>query len=158
MNFFEDFPVGDKYALGRHTFIAAEIKSFAARFDPQPFHVDEAAAQASHFGALVASGWHTAAVWMRKHRDHTERAMAEWVAAGNPAFEIGPSPGFDNMRWTRPVYVGDTITYFNETRTCRPTRSKPGWYVFTGGQEGINQKGEPVFTFDSTAFMRFPAD
>ena len=49
MNFFEDIRVGDKYALGRHTFIAAEIKSFAARFDPQPFHVDEAAAQALAF-------------------------------------------------------------------------------------------------------------
>ena len=65
MNYFEQLKVGDIYALGSHTFDADDIKSFASRFDPQPFHMDEDAAKQSHFGALCASGWHTASVWMR---------------------------------------------------------------------------------------------
>ena len=65
MKFFEDIAVGERAELGRHTFTAEAIKAFARRYDPQAFHVDEAAAARSHFGALCASGWHTAAVWMR---------------------------------------------------------------------------------------------
>ncbi len=65
MKFFEDIRVGETADIGRHTFTAEDIKAFAARFDPQPFHVDEAAAARSHFGRLCASGWHTACVWMR---------------------------------------------------------------------------------------------
>ena len=151
------FEAGHRARLGSHTFSRAEIIRFATRFDPQRFHVDEEAARNSVLGALCASGWHTAAVWMRKQRDWSAAALAEWVGAGNPPFEIGPSPGFDNLRWIRPVYVDDTIAYFNTTRACRPSASRPGWYVFTGFQEGLNQKGEPVFSFDSFGFMKFPA-
>ena len=65
MKYFEDIAVGERTAVGRHTFTGDEIKAFATRFDPQPFHVDEAAAKGSHFGRLAASGWHSAVVWMR---------------------------------------------------------------------------------------------
>jgi acyl dehydratase len=152
------FEPGFRVEIGSYTFTADEIVRFAVKYDPQPFHVDEEKARSSIFGGLCASGWHTAAMWMRKHRDHAKQALAEWVAAGNPPYEIGPSPGFDNLRWIRPVYAGDTITYFNETRSCRPTASRPGWYVFTGLQEGLNQNGEPAFSFESVAFMKFPAE
>ena len=148
---------GNRAESGSHTFTRDEILRFAGKFDPQRFHIDEEAARRSVLGGLCASGWHTAAVWMRLQRDSTAAGIAAWVAEGNPPFEIGPSPGFDNMRWIRPVYVGDTITYFNTTRTCRPTSSRPGWFVFTGFQEGLNQKGEPVFSFESIAFARYPA-
>ena len=73
MKFFEDIQVGDVFEYGRYTFTAENIKSFATRFDPQPFHLDEAAAERSHFGALVASGWHTALAWMRLMVDHRRR-------------------------------------------------------------------------------------
>ena len=73
MKFFEDIAVGERAELGQHTFTADGIKAFARRFDPQPFHLDEAAAARSHFGALCASGWHTAAVWMRLMVEHQRR-------------------------------------------------------------------------------------
>lgn len=149
---------GQRDALGSHTFTREEIIRFASRYDPQRFHIDEEAARKSVLGGLCASGWHTAAIWMRKFRDASDAAVAAWVAAGNRPYEIGPSPGFDNLRWIRPVYVDDTISYFCTTMTCRPSASRPGWYVFTGAQEALNQKGEPVMSFDSTGFARYPAD
>ena len=111
MKFFEDIRVGDTVEVGRHTFTAEAIKSFAARFDPQPFHLDEAAAERSHFGQLCASGWHTACVWMRlliecrRREDEDRRVRGERVA------ELGPSPGFRDLQWLKPVYVGDTVAY-----------------------------------------------
>ena len=82
MKYFEDIQVGDNYAVGRHTFNADEIKVFARRFDPQLFHLDEAVAERSHFGALCASGWHTAVVWMRGRAASRSQAMARrWAFA-----------------------------------------------------------------------------
>ena len=85
MKYFEDVQVGETIPLGRHTFTAEEIKAFAQRFDPQPFHVDEKAAEESHFGALVASGWHTAVIWMRlmvEYRRRMGRSHARARRAG----------------------------------------------------------------------------
>jgi acyl dehydratase len=73
MKFWEDIVVGERAEVGRCTFTADGIKAFARRFDPQPFHMDEAAAARSHFGALCASGWHTASVWMRLMVEHQRR-------------------------------------------------------------------------------------
>jgi acyl dehydratase len=75
MKYFEDIQVGDTFAVGRHTFTAGDIKAFAMRFDPQLFHVEEAAAERSHFGALCASGWHTAVMWMRLTVDYRRRLV-----------------------------------------------------------------------------------
>lgn len=143
--------------LGSHTFTAEEILRFARKYDPQPFHVDPEAARNSVLGGLCASGWHTAGMWMRKFRDHCATLNAEWVADGNPPFEMGPSPGVRNMRWIRPVYVDDTITFWNQTKSARESASKPGWFIYSSYQEGINQKDEPVFSFESTGFLRYPA-
>ena len=100
---FEDFAIGNRYELGRHTFSAEDIIQFATRYDPQPFHTDEVAAARSHFGGLVASGWHTASVYMKLQA----RAIAE---RGTDLAQSGPSPGFRNLRWPRPVFAGDTLT------------------------------------------------
>ena len=99
MKFWEDIAVGERAELGRHTFTADDIKAFARRFDPQPFHLDEAAAARSHFGALCASGWHTASVWMRlmvehqRREDEARRARGEagrhaWAVAGLSRVEM----------------------------------------------------------------------
>src|SRR6185437_15303805 len=80
MRYFEDIQIGDRYSLGHHTFSAADIKTFARRFDPQLFHLDEAAAARSHFGALCASGWHTAVTWMRLIVDYRRRLDEEALA------------------------------------------------------------------------------
>src|SRR5262245_27858521 len=93
MKFLEDIRVGDKTALGSHTFTAKEIKTFAQAFDPQPFHLDEVAAARSHFGGLVASGWHTGSVCIRLivlNRMRTEEAMRE---GGAPAGRSGQADG-----------------------------------------------------------------
>jgi acyl dehydratase len=153
MKFFEQIAVGDRLELGRHTFTAHEIKRFARRYDPQPFHVDEAAAARSHFGALVASGWHTAAMWMRLMVEHHRRDMDAMRARGQPAAELGPSPGFRDLKWLKPVYVGDTISYTTEIMERRPSNSRPAWGLITIRNGGANQKGEPVISFVSTAFV-----
>ena len=153
MKYFEDIRVGDRDEIGRHTFTAADIKAFASRFDPQSFHVDENAAARSHFGALCASGWHTAVMWMRlmveyrRGEDEALRARGEGVAA------IGPSPGFRDLKWLKPVYAGDTISYVSEVIETRPSKSRPGWGLVTLLSAGANQRGEAVISFKGTNFV-----
>ena len=130
MRYFDDINVGDRMELGTHTFTAEDIKTFAAQYDPQAFHMDEAAAAKSHFGALCASGWHTIAVWMRLRVLYGRREDAERAARGEVIAKLGPSPGFRELKWLRPVYVGDTITYRvrdrREARLAEPARLGAG--------------------------------
>jgi acyl dehydratase len=153
MKHFEDIQVGDRRELGRHTFNAEEIKRFAARFDPQLFHMDEEAARRSHFGALCASGWHTAAVCMRMIVDANKRLDADMVARGDTPAKIGPSPGFKNLKWLKPVYVGDTISFASEVIEMRPLKSRPGWGLVRNRTTGVNQNGAPVYEFEGVAFI-----
>ena len=153
MRFFEDIAVGEKRALGRHTFAVEEIKAFARRFDPQPFHVDDAAATSSHFGALVASGWHTAAVCIRlivQHRMREEEAMR---GRGEPVGRTGPSPGFREMKWLRPVHSGDTISYASEIVDKRTVQSVAGKGLVFARNTGTNQDEALVFSFVSSVFV-----
>jgi acyl dehydratase len=153
MTFLEDIVVGERTELGAHEFTADEIKIFARRFDPQLFHLDEEAAKRSHFGALCASGWHTASIWMRKMVDHRQRAAEAKRARGEPVAQIGVSPGFRDLRWFKPVYAGDTISYATEVVGTRPSNSRPGWGVLTIRNTGTNQHGELVLSFVSTVFV-----
>lgn len=153
MKFFEDIAVGERMELGRHTFDAEGIKAFARHFDPQPFHLDEAAAARSHFGALCASGWHTAAVWMRLMVDTERREDEARRRRGEPVATLGPSPGFKELKWLKPVYVGDTISYATEVVQTRASESRPEWGLITIRNSGVNQKGEPVISFVSVAFV-----
>jgi acyl dehydratase len=153
MKFWEDVVVGDRAELGRHTFTADDIKSFARRFDPQPFHIDEEAAKRSHFGALCASGWHTAATWMRLMVEHEKRDDEARRARGEPVAVLGPSPGFRALKWLKPVYVGDTIAYATEVVEKRASNSRPEWGLISIRNSGVNQRGEPVISFVSVAFV-----
>lgn len=153
MKFFEDIRVGETALFGRHTFTAAEIKTFAAQFDPQPFHLDEAAAARSHFGALVASGWHTVAVWMRLAMLYRRAEDAARRARGEPVAELGPSPGFRDLKWLKPVYAGDTIAYATEVVETRPSKSRPGWGLAFSRNTGTNQAGDLVMSFIGSAFV-----
>jgi acyl dehydratase len=153
VKYFEDIRVGEVYALGRHTFNANEIKAFAARFDPQLFHMDEQAAEASHFGALCASGWHTASTWMRLMVDFRRRAIEQARARGEPVAAIGPALGFRDLQWLKPVYVGDTIEYQSEVIETRASNSRPGFGLMTIRASGVNQKGDTVISFVSTTFV-----
>lgn len=152
MKYFEDLKVGESAELGSYTFTAEHIKRFARAFDPQPFHVDEDAAAASSFGSLCASGWQTASIWMRLMIDHrlrnADRTMpdSEWP-------KLGPSPGFDDMKWIRPIYAGQTVTYSTTVTALRESRSKPQWGIMTSLNEGRDETGELVFSFVGHVFV-----
>jgi acyl dehydratase len=153
VTYFEDIRVGDRYALGRHTFTTADIKSFAVRYDPQPFHVDEAAAKKSHFGALCASGWHTAAAWMRLMVDHRRGTIEAARRRGEAVGAIGPALGFRELKWLKPVYANDIIDYAAEVVEMRASESRPGLGLMSIRATGTNQNGELVISFVSTTFV-----
>jgi acyl dehydratase len=153
MSYFEDIQVGDVYELGRHTFTAEEIKAFAQRFDPQRFHLDEAAAAASHFGGLAASGWHTAVIWMRLMVEYRKREAEAARRRGEDFGTIGPAPGFRNLKWLKPVYADETISFRAEVIEARASKSRPGQGLMTMRSSATNQRGEPVMTFESTTFI-----
>lgn len=153
MKYFDDLRVGDVVMTGRHTFDADEIKSFARRFDPQLFHVDEEAAAQSHFGALCASGWHTAAAWMRLLIDHRRAIEEDLRARGQPIAGSGPALGLRDLKWLKPVYVGDAIDYKSEITDLRVSGSRPNHGLMTILTTGVNQHGVMVISFSSTTFV-----
>ncbi|HLK82200.1 MAG TPA: MaoC family dehydratase [Xanthobacteraceae bacterium] len=153
MTYFEDLRVGNRTEVGRHTFTAEEIKAFAREFDPQPFHLDEEAAARSHFGALCASGWHTAAICLRhvvlaRHREQADRRQR-----GEPVAKTGPSPGLRDLKWPRPVYVGDTITFAQEIVELRTAANRPEVGLRVARHTGTNQRGELVYSVLSSTFI-----
>jgi acyl dehydratase len=152
--FFEEIRVGEQAVLGSHTFTAAEIKAFAARFDPQPFHMDEAKGRASHFGALCASGWHTAAICQRLAVAHRAALVAEMDGTGRAVAELGPSPGFRELKWLRPVCAGDTIAYTSRVIEKTELPSRPAWGLVTSLVEGRNQHGERAFAYNGELYLQ----
>jgi acyl dehydratase len=153
MKFFEDIRVGETSDIRSHRFTAESIKAFAARFDPQPFHLDEAAAARSPFGKLCASGWQTACVWMRLLIDYRRREDDERRARGEAVAQLGVSPGFRDLEWLKPVHAGDTISYRTEVIETRVLNSRPGWGMMFSRNSGVNQHGEPVISFVSSVFV-----
>jgi acyl dehydratase len=153
MRFYEDLRVGDRAELGSHLFTAEDIKTFARQFDPQAFHVDEELGARSHFGALVASGWHTASIWMRKLVDHRKREAETMRARGERLPLVGPSPGFRDLRWYKPVFAGDTISYAVEVIEMRLSQSRPDRGLVNMLGIGDNQHGTRVISFESTTFV-----
>jgi len=152
MRFFEDMHVGERTELGSHTFTADEIKAFARKFDPQRFHIDEEAAKASHFGRLCASGWHTTAVYMRLFVEFERSEADKARARGETPARDGPSPGIRDLRWLKPVYAGDTISFAREVTELRDTTRQPGWGLMVALNTGTNQHGELVFSFVGAKF------
>ena len=154
MKYFEDLKIGDVSEFGSYTFPAENIKTFARKFDPQPFHLDEEAAKKSLFGALCASGWHTTAACMRRIVDTNRAAHEAAVARGERPVRYGPSPGFRNLKWLKPVYAGDTVTYSSEIIELRELATRPEWGLMRGRMVGVNQNGERVLEFESSAFIQ----
>jgi len=143
MQYFEDIVVGASRDTGSHTFTEADIVKFASQFDPQPFHIDAAAAGSSIFGGLIASGWHTASVVMRLIVD----------AAIDVEASLG-SPGFDDLTWKKPVRPGDTICARTTCIEKTPSRSRPGVGSARFHTEVFNQNGELIMTMTSIGMMR----
>jgi acyl dehydratase len=147
---FEDIDVGLSADLGSYDFTRDNVLAFARRYDPQPFHLDDEAAARLHFGRLAASGWHTAAAWMKCYVATNDRLRAEQAMG----VESGPSPGFTEMKWLRPVYPGDRVRYSTRITNKRELGSRPEWGLIFSHNEGINQHGELVFSFSGRVLVR----
>jgi acyl dehydratase len=143
--YFEDREIGETLELGSHTFEREEIIAFARQFDPQPFHLDEAAAKASLFGALCASGWNTACYFIRGAVLARLAGNAQARARGERLPAYGPSPGSRDLRWPKPVYVGDTVTYRARLIEKIDLKSRPNRGILATQVVARNQKGEVVF-------------
>ncbi len=131
--YFEDLQAGRKFQTGSMVVDVERIKSFAAEFDPQPFHLDEVAGRKSMFGGLAASGWHTAALTMRLLVDSDFKAANGLIGAG-----------FDELRWPRPVRPGDELHVEMEVLEARPSKSRNDIGLVKFRMTTLNQKDEPV--------------
>jgi acyl dehydratase len=135
MRYFEDFAPGQKFGSGRLTVDAAAIKAFAASYDPQPFHLDEEAAEHSLFAGLAASGWHTAALTMR-------------LIVGSDFRPVGGILGFGGeIAWVKPVRPGDELRIEAEILETRVSQSRPGFGIVKVRVTTLNQHDETVQTF-----------
>jgi acyl dehydratase len=131
--YLEDFVVGQTFVSSRLRVTKEQIKAFAADFDPQPFHLDEAAAQNSFFKGLAASGWHTAALTMRLLVESELKPAGGVIGAG-----------FDEFRWPKPVRPGDELNIESEILEVRASRSKPDQGLIKLRTTTLNQNNEPV--------------
>ncbi|MGW0395403.1 MaoC family dehydratase [Streptomyces sp. NPDC003042] len=148
MRYFEDFRTGDVHELGTVTVTAEEVLEFGKRFDPQPFHTDPERAAASPFGGLIASGWHTASMFMRRYVDGL---LAYSACAG--------SPGVDEIRYVRPVRPGDVLTARLEILGSRPSPFNPTTGVVQPKCLLLDADGAVVFSMIlHSIFQRRPVD
>jgi acyl dehydratase len=153
MRFFEDLEIGQRRELGSYTFTPEAIKSFARQFDPQRFHLDEEEGRNSLFGGLAASGWHVGSVCMKLLVAKGQQETAEVIAAGGTPAVWGPSPGFRELRWLKPVLAGDTVTFTSVLESLRTSDSRPEWGIAQARTTGVNQNGETVYSILATAFV-----
>lgn len=130
--FLDDFTVGQRFVSGEHLIDEAQIKAFASQFDPQPFHLDDDAAQSTLFRGLAASGWHTAAITMRL-----------MVQGGMPV-EGGLIGAGGDISWPKPTRPGDVLHVESEVVSVTPSRSKPQQGMMTVRSETLNQHGDAV--------------
>jgi acyl dehydratase len=153
MLFFEDIEIGQRREVGSFTFTAEDIKRFARQFDPQRFHLSEEEGRNSLFGGLAASGWHVASVCMKMIVAEAQKAGREAAERGEKVAVWGPSPGFRELRWLRPVLAGDTVSFAAVVETRRMSDSRPEWGIVQIRNSGTNQRGELAFSFLGTAFV-----
>jgi acyl dehydratase len=153
MHFFEDIEIGQRRELGSFTFTAELIKKFAIQFDPQRFHLDEEEGRNSLFGGLAASGWHVGSVCMKLLVADGQRQAREAAARGQTVATWGPSPGFRDLRWIKPVLANDTIHFASAIETRRLSEKRPEWGILEVRNTGTNQRGELVFSMLATAFV-----
>ena len=141
--FWEDMAVGQVRELGTISPSREEIFAFASQFDPQPFHLDDAAGEASVFGGLCASGWHTCAMAMRLM---VTNFLSQTSSLG--------SPGLENIRWTKPVYPGDTLRLQSSVLETKPMGRRPDMGMTRNLWEMFNQHGDKVLHMEGWGMFR----
>ena len=137
MLFFEDFRPGEVRDMGSHVFEEGEIVDFARQYDPQRFHTDAAAAKETPFGGLIASGWHTCCVLMRKMVD---AYIGDSKCVG--------SPGLDSLKWLKPVRPGDRLTFRSTVLEARPSASRPQLGLVRFRWEALDATGAAVVALE----------
>ncbi|MFM5955406.1 MAG: MaoC family dehydratase [Novosphingobium sp.] len=148
MEWFEDLDIGKVERFGYYAVTREEVIEFARKYDPQAFHLDDAAAAQTHFGRVAASGWHTCAMTMAMIVAHQEEFGHQGLG----------SPGIDELRFLRPVYPGDTLTCERKILEKRLSASRPGIGIFRTRIRAINQNDEPVLSYVANAFVRTRPD
>jgi acyl dehydratase len=143
MQYFEDIAIGQTQRFGGYHVTRDEVIAFAEKYDPQPFHLSDEAAAATHFGRLSASGWHTCAMVMRMIVDN----LAQNRQAG-----LG-SPGVDELRWLKPVYPGDTLRCESEVIEKRQSQSRPEMGIFKSRMTVFNQDDVAVMSMVSNGLV-----
>jgi acyl dehydratase len=133
VNYLEDYKVGQTFGSGRARVEADRMTSFAAEFDPQPFHLNDQGARNTIFGALAASGWYTAAITMKLLVDGDLKPAGGVVGLG-----------FDELRWPKPVRPGDELRLLSEILDVRPSKSRPDQGLIKVRTTTLNQAGEAV--------------
>ena len=144
MKYLEDLVVGARDSFGAYQVTREDVLEFATKYDPQAFHLDDAAAAATYFGRLSASGWHTCAMVMRMFVDNMGRTNIAGLG----------SPGVDEIRWIKPVYPGDTLRVETECLEVRPSRSKPDIGSHHSRATIYNQDNDVVMTMVSIGIIR----
>lgn len=143
MQYFEDIVVGSRQSFGHYEVTRDEVIEFASRYDPQPFHLDDEAAAATHFGRLSASGWHTCAMTM---------AMLVGNLKANREAGLG-SPGIDQLRWLKPVFPGDTLRCESEVLEKRRSQSRREMGLVKSRLTVFNQDDKPVMQMVSNGLI-----
>jgi acyl dehydratase len=143
MQYFEDIEIGRKMSFGRYEVTREEVIDFARKYDPQPFHLDDAVAAKTHFGRLSASGWHTGAMTM---------SMLVENMKVNPSAGLG-SPGIDELRWRKPVFPGDVLRVETEVLSKRQSTTKPEMGFFKSTVTVFNQHDDVVMTLISNGII-----
>lgn len=141
--YWEDFQIGQTREFGSLLVTRQDVLDFARKFDPQPFHLDDAAAEQSLFGKLAASGWHTCAMAMRLLCDGY---LLESASLG--------SPGIERLAWPKPVFPGDTLRMRWTVVATRALASRPAVGLVRSRSEMLNQHGEIVLTMEGAGFFR----
>ncbi len=146
----ELYKAHERVVTGTYEFTPEKIIAFARKFDPQHFHIDPDSARRSVFGGLCASGWHTCSAWMATFVAYNQSEARALAARNLTPPKWGPSPGFKHLRWLKPVFAGDVITFSFTPLDSRPSASRPGLRLNRSLCEGFNQNNEPVLRFEST--------
>lgn len=144
MQYFEDIVVGSNQSFGRYEVTREEVIEFASKYDPQPFHLDDAAAAATHFGRLSASGWHTCAMVMAMLVENLKKHRQAGLG----------SPGIDQLRWLKPVFPGDTLRCETEVLEKRRSQSRREMGLFKSRLTVFNQHDEPVMQMISNGLIQ----
>ncbi|HEV2563231.1 MAG TPA: MaoC family dehydratase [Rhizomicrobium sp.] len=145
---FEDIEIGGKRALGNYTFTEAEMIAFAKKYDPQPIHIDPEAAKHSIFKGLIASGWLTASVWMKL------AVASRMTETGDKKLNrSGVSPGFEHLKWLKPVRPGTTLFYSSEVIEKVDLKSRPELGLVKSLNEARDANGELFMSFIGKGFV-----